>query len=185
MARKQIMDAADMARVSTRLSHELIERNKGIENVVLIGIQRRGVPLARRIAALVEQAESITLPVGKLDITFYRDDLSMLAEHPVVSGTEIPFSIQNKAVVIVDDVLYTGRTARAAIEAIMEAGRPACIQLMVMIDRGHRELPIRADFVGKNVPTSHNEIVHVCVDEFDGEDTVYIDEKEGGKGHGA
>ena len=175
---KKIMDQNDMQRACVRLSHELIERNKGTEDLALIGIQRRGVPLARRIASLVEQTEGVRLPVGKLDITFYRDDLSMLAEHPVVSSTDIPFSVEGKRLVIVDDVLYTGRTARVAIEAIMETGRPRCIQLMVMIDRGHRELPIRADFVGKNLPTSHEEIVHVCVDEFDGENMVYIESSQ-------
>lgn len=183
MARKQIMDCADMSRIITRLAHELIERNKGTENVVLVGIQRRGVVLAKRIADTIERTEGIRLPTGKLDITFYRDDLSMLAEHPVVSGTEIPFSVQRKTVVIIDDVLYTGRTARAAIEVIMEAGRPDCIQLVVMVDRGHRELPIRADFVGKNVPTSQNEQVAVCVEEFDGINAIYIEDLEGGPGH--
>ena len=176
---KSIMDQCDMSRACVRLAHELIERNKGVDDVVLIGIQRRGVPLAQRIAELVGQYEGVTPPVGKLDITFYRDDLSLLAEHPVVSGTDIPFSLQGKTVVIVDDVLYTGRTVRAAIDALMEIGRPCCIQLMVMIDRGHRELPIRADFVGKNVPTSHNEVVRVCVEKFDGQERVYIDNREG------
>lgn len=178
MARKNILDQNDLARACTRLAHELIERNKGTDDVVLIGIQRRGVPLAKRIAGLVRQHEGAVLPVGMLDITFYRDDLSLLAEHPVVSGTDIPFVIQDKKVVIVDDVIYTGRTARAAIEALMEIGRPRCVQLMVMIDRGHRELPIRADFVGKNVPTSQDEVVHVCVERFDGCDMVYIDSRE-------
>ena len=153
MKRKNIMDASDISRASTRLAHELIERNKGAADLVLIGIQRRGVPLAKRVADLVRQFEGVEIPVGMLDITFYRDDLSMLAEHPVINGTDIPFMI----------------------EAVMEAGRPKCIQLMVMIDRGHRELPIRADFVGRNLPTSHNEIVHVCEECFDGESGVYIE----------
>jgi pyrimidine operon attenuation protein/uracil phosphoribosyltransferase len=172
---KIIMDAADMHRACTRLAHELIEKNKGVDDVVLVGIQRRGVPLAERVAALVEQFEGVRIPVGRLDITFYRDDLSLLAEHPVIKGTDIPFGIHEKRVVLVDDVLYTGRTARAAIEALMEMGRARCIQLMVMVDRGHRELPIRADFVGKNLPTSHNEIVHVCVEQYDGQDGVAIE----------
>lgn len=178
MKRKNIMDASDVARASTRLAHELIERNKGTDDLVLIGIQRRGVPLAKRVAGLVRQFEGVEIPVGMLDITFYRDDLSMLAEHPVINGTDIPFMIQGKRVVLVDDVIYTGRTARAAIEAIMESGRARCIQLMVMVDRGHRELPIRADFIGKNLPTAHNEVVHVCVQEFDGENGVYIETNE-------
>ena len=175
MKRKNIMDASDISRASTRLAHELIERNKGAADLVLIGIQRRGVPLAKRVADLVRQFEGVEIPFGMLDITFYRDDLSMLAEHPVINGTDIPFMIQDKRVVLVDDVIYTGRTARAAIEAGMEAGRPKCSQLMVMIDRGHRELPIRADFAGRNLPTSHHENVHVCEECFDGESGVYIE----------
>ncbi|MEG1849130.1 MAG: bifunctional pyr operon transcriptional regulator/uracil phosphoribosyltransferase PyrR [Oscillospiraceae bacterium] len=172
---KNIMDAKDMSRVCVRLAHEIIERNKGTDGLVLIGIQRRGVPLAHRIAALIGEYEGVNLPVGRLDITFYRDDLSLLSDHPILSGTDLPFSVQDQTVIIVDDVLYTGRTARAAIEAIMEAGRPKCIQLLVMIDRGHRELPIRADFVGKNLPTSQNEVVHVCVEQYDGENKVTLD----------
>lgn len=179
MKHKSIMDAADMRRAYTRLAHELIERNKGVDNVVLVGIQRRGVPLAEQVAARIEQFEGARLPVGRLDITFYRDDLSLLSEHPVIKGTDIPFGVHNKRVVLVDDVLYTGRTARAAIEALMEIGRPRCIQLMVMIDRGHRELPIRADFIGKNLPTAHDEIVHVCVEQYDGEEGVYIETPAG------
>ncbi len=171
------MDSADVARAYARLAHELIEKNRGVENVVLVGIQRRGVPIAKKVASLVEQYEHVELPVGSLDITFYRDDLSLLSEHPVINGTDIPFMIQGKRVVLVDDVLYTGRTARSAIEAILEIGRAECIQLMVLIDRGHRELPFRADFVGKNLPTSHNEVVHVCVEQYDGEDGVYIESR--------
>ena len=175
---RQIMDENDMNRAYVRLAHELIERNRGVKNVVLIGIQRRGVPMAEKIAALVKQYEGEELPVGKLDITFYRDDLSLLSQHPVVSGTDIPFVIEGKHVVIVDDVIYTGRTVRAAIEAIMDTGRPQSIQLMVMVDRGHRELPIRPDYVGKNVPTSKNEVVHVCVDRFDGCNMVSISDRK-------
>lgn len=178
MKRKNILNETEMNRACVRLAHELIERNKGADDLVLVGIQRRGVPLARRVAALVEQFEGVELPVGMLDITFYRDDLSLLAEHPVINGTDLPFMLHGKTVVLVDDVLYTGRTARAAIEAIMESGRARCIQLMVMVDRGHRELPIRADFIGKNLPTAHNEVVHVCVQELDGENGVYIETKE-------
>ena len=169
------MDSADMHRACVRLAHELIEHNRGVESVVLVGIQRRGVPIAQKVAKLVEQHEKVTVPTGMLDITFYRDDLSLLSEHPVINGTNIPFMIQGKRVVLVDDVIYTGRTVRAAIEAIMEIGRPQCIQLMVLIDRGHRELPIRADFVGKNLPTSNEEVVHVCVEQLDGEDGVYLE----------
>lgn len=178
MKRKNIMDASDVTRASTRLAHELIERNKGVEDLVLIGIQRRGVPLARRVSDLVYQFEGVRIPVGMLDITFYRDDLSLLAEHPIINGTDLPFMVGDKKVVLVDDVIYTGRTVRAAIEAVMEAGRPKSIQLMVMIDRGHRELPIRADFIGKNLPTSHDEVVHVCEEQFDGESGVYIESEE-------
>ncbi len=176
--KKYIMDSGDISRACIRLAHELIERNKGAEDIVLVGIQRRGVPLAKKISELVEQYEGVKIPVGKLDITFYRDDLSMLAEHPVINGTDLPFVLEGKKVVLVDDVLFTGRTVRAAIEALMDAGRPKCIQLIVMVDRGHRELPIRADFIGKNIPTSLNEIVHVCVPEYDGENAVYISTTE-------
>lgn len=176
MKRKNIMDESDINRACIRLAHELIERNKGTDDVILVGIQRRGVPLAKRVAELVEQYEGVKLPVGMLDITFYRDDLSLLAEHPVINGTDLPFMLDGKKIVLVDDVLYTGRTVRAAIEALMDTGRAKCIQLMVMVDRGHRELPIRADFIGKNLPTSNNEIVHVCVPEYDGESGVYIEE---------
>lgn len=176
MKRKNIMDESDVNRACIRLAHELIERNKGTEDIVFVGIQRRGVPLAKKVAELVEQYEGVKIPVGMLDITFYRDDLSLLAEHPVINGTDLPFMLDGKKVVLVDDVLYTGRTVRAAIEALMDTGRAKCIQLMVMVDRGHRELPIRADFIGKNLPTSNNEIVHVCVPEFDGESGVYIEE---------
>ncbi|MEG2173906.1 MAG: bifunctional pyr operon transcriptional regulator/uracil phosphoribosyltransferase PyrR [Oscillospiraceae bacterium] len=176
MSHRNIMDESDMNRACVRLAHEVIERNKGVENVVLIGIQRRGVPLAQHIADLIEQHGGSRPPVGQLDITFYRDDLSLLADHPVLSGTDIPFSLRDKCVIIVDDVIYTGRTVRAAIDAIMDVERPQCIQLMVMIDRGHRELPFRADFVGKNVPTANSEIVHVCVERFDGTNMVYIED---------
>ena len=175
MKRKNIMDETEINRACVRLAHELIERNKGTDDIVFVGIQRRGVPLAKKVAELVEQYEGVKLPVGMLDITFYRDDLSLLAEHPVINGTDLPFVLDGKKVILVDDVLYTGRTVRAAIEALMDSGRAKCIQLMVMVDRGHRELPIRADFIGKNLPTSNNEIVHVCVPEFDGESGVYIE----------
>ncbi len=178
MQKTEIMDENAISRAITRISHEIIEKNKGIENLVLIGIQRRGVPLAKRIADKIKSVENSEIPVGILDITLYRDDLSLLNEHPVINGTEIDFDIKNKKVVLVDDVIYTGRTVRAAIDAIMDINRPQMIQLAVLIDRGHRELPIRADYVGKNVPTSRSEIVHVNVIEIDGENSVTISNKE-------
>ena len=170
----QIMDEQAINRAVTRISHEIIEKNKGINDLVLIGIQRRGVPLAHRIAQKIKEVEGATIPVGILDITLYRDDLSLLAEHPIIKGTEIDFSITGKKIVLIDDVLYTGRTIRAAIDALMDFGRPKMIQLAILIDRGHRELPIRADYVGKNVPTSNDEVVHVKVNEVDGENKVII-----------
>ncbi len=173
----KIMDGQDMERALKRVAHEIIE-NCDLKETVLVGIQRRGVPLAKRIQAHIQQFENIKIDVGVLDITFYRDDLSLLSDHPIINGTDVPFSIQDKTVVMVDDVLYTGRTGRAAIDALMDMGRPRCIKFAVMIDRGHRELPIRADFVGKNVPTSNSEIIHVLVSEMDGEDNVVIADKE-------
>lgn len=169
-----LMDATTMERALTRIAHEILERNKGLKDLCIIGIQRRGVPLANRIADKIEIIEGVRPPVGILDITFYRDDLSMLAEHPVVNGTMIDFVVNNKIIVLVDDVLYTGRTARAAIEAVFDMGRPSCIQLAILIDRGHRELPIRADYFGKNVPTSKLEVISVKVNEFDGIDGVVL-----------
>ena len=173
----EIMDEAAMTRAIKRIAHEIIERNKGTENLMLIGIQRRGVPIAKRIGELIMQEENVTLPVGTLDITFYRDDLSLLAEHPQVKGTDVPANVNGMNVVMVDDVLYTGRTARAAMDAICDMGRPALIQLAVMVDRGHRELPIRADYVGKNVPTSRQEMIKVSVTEYDGEEDVALYEQ--------
>lgn len=169
-----LMDANAISRALTRISHEIVERNKGLENLVIIGIQRRGVPMARRIAGILESIESVRPPVGILDITFYRDDLSMLSAHPIVNGTDIPFDVNDKTIVLVDDVLYTGRTVRAAIEALFDMGRPASIQLAIMVDRGHRQLPIRADYVGKNVPTSNSESIRVELIEVDGEDRVVL-----------
>ncbi len=170
----EIMDDNSMRRAISRIAHEIIEKNKGTNDLVLIGIQRRGAFLAKMIAAKIKEVEGKAIPVGDLDITFYRDDLSILSEHPIVNGTNIGFSITNKRIVLIDDVLYTGRTARAAIEAIMEIGRPKFIRLAVLIDRGHRELPIRADYVGKNVPTSLQEIVDVRLAEVDGINMVTI-----------
>ena len=173
---KEIMDANQMRRALVRISHEILEKNKGVENLCLVGIQRRGVTLAKRIQENIEMIEGVKLPLGILDITFYRDDLSLLSEHPTVNSTRIDFDINNKKIVLVDDVIFTGRTVRAAIEALMDMGRPKMIQLAVLIDRGHRELPIRADYVGKNVPTSRKEIVHVLVDEFDNDNRVIIEQ---------
>lgn len=174
----EIMDENGISRAITRISHEIIEKNKGVGNLALIGIQRRGVPLAKRLAQKIQEVEGKKVDVGILDITFYRDDLSLLSEHPIVNGTEINFSVNDRKIVLVDDVLYTGRTVRAAIDAIMDIGRPKCIQLAIIVDRGHRELPIRADYVGKNVPTSRSEVVHVKLIEVDGINKVTIDDME-------
>ena len=149
-----LMDADAIRRAIVRISHEILEKNKGVEDVVLVGIHTLGVPLAERLAAAIEKIEDVKVPVGKVDITMYRDDLSTLEYNPVVRNTEIDFDMTGKTVILVDDVLYTGRTIRAALDAIIDMGRPKAIQLAVLIDRGHRELPIRADFAGKNVPTS-------------------------------
>ncbi|MDP9483270.1 MAG: bifunctional pyr operon transcriptional regulator/uracil phosphoribosyltransferase PyrR, partial [Chloroflexota bacterium] len=159
--------------------HELVEKQAGTTGLVLVGIQRRGVPLAHRIAAAIAEHEGAVLPVGALDITFYRDDLSLVAQQPLVKGTDLPFDLNGATVVLVDDVLYTGRTIRAAMDALVDFGRPQAIRLAVLIDRGHRELPIRADHVGKNVPTSREEIVKVHLAETDGEDGVDIERVAG------
>ena len=164
----EIMDEATMKRALRRIAHEIVENNHGTENLCVIGIQRRGVSLARMLCAEIGEFEHAMLPLGMLDITFYRDDLSMRSEQPVVHSTEIPFDVERAKVVMVDDVLFSGRTARAAMDAICARGRPAQIQLAVLIDRGHRELPIRADYVGKNVPTRKSEMIGVSVPEFDG-----------------
>ena len=171
-----IMDAEAMRRAIVRIAHEIIEKNKGVENVILVGIRARGVPLAQRIAKEIENIEKVKVPVGFLDITLYRDDLSTLAYNPIVHGTEIEFDIRGKVIVLVDDVLYTGRTIRAALDALIDMGRPKVIELAVLIDRGHKELPIRADFVGKNVPTAQKEIIDVTLKENDDIDEVVISE---------
>ncbi len=173
-----IMDEAGVRRALKRIAHEIIENNHGVEGLTLVGIQRRGVVLARMIREVIKEVEGVTLPMGVLDITFYRDDLSILAAHPVVNTTDLPFQVQDARIVMVDDVLYSGRTARAAMDAICDMGRPALIQLAVMVDRGHRELPIRADYVGKNLPTSKSELVAVNVPEFDGALSVVLYEKK-------
>jgi len=172
---RRIMAAEDIRRAVTRISHEIVEKQAGIEGLVLVGIQRRGVPLARRIAEAIRENEGADLLVGALDITFYRDDLSLVAQQPIVKGTDLPFAIDGRTVVLVDDVLYTGRTIRAAMDALVDFGRPQAIRLAVLVDRGHRELPIRADHVGKNVPTSREELVRVHLEEVDGEDGVDIE----------
>lgn len=171
-----LMDEMDIKRALTRITHEIIEKNKGVENVVVIGIRRRGGPLAYRLAERIEAIEGIKVPVGILDITLYRDDLTTLASQPQVHRTEVNFKINNKIIVLVDDVLYTGRTVRAALDALIDIGRPKCIQLAVLIDRGHRELPVKADYVGKNVPTSKQENVAVLVKEVDDRELVVIQE---------
>ncbi len=170
----QIMDEAAMNRALMRISHEIVEKNKGVDGVVLIGIRRRGEPIARHIRENIRKIEDTELPCGSIDIRFYRDDLTALSEMPQVRKTELPFDVTDKNVILVDDVLYTGRTARAAIEAVFSCGRPRRIQLAVLVDRGHRELPIRADFVGKNLPTSHSELVEVRLPEYDGETGVFL-----------
>lgn len=173
-----IMDAEQMRRAIVRISHEIIEKNEGIDNVVLVGIRTRGVPLAERLAQAIEAIENTKLQTGSLDITLYRDDLSSLAYNPIVHDTEIDFDLNGKTVVLVDDVLYTGRTIRAALDAIIDMGRPKAIQLAVMVDRGHRELPIRADYVGKNVPTSRKESIEVLLTEMGEADEVVIGDIE-------
>jgi pyrimidine operon attenuation protein/uracil phosphoribosyltransferase len=174
----QLLDEVAMGRAITRIAHEILEKNKGTQDLVLVGIKTRGVPIAKRIAAKVKEFEGVELVVGTLDITLYRDDLSKEQIDPVVHGSHIPHNITDKTVILVDDVLYTGRTARAALDAIMDIGRPIVIQLAVLVDRGHRELPIRADYVGKNVPTAKTEIVKVKLLETDGENTVLLESKE-------
>ena len=172
----ELIDGEGLRRAITRLAHEIIERNDGAASIVLVGIRRRGFPIAKRIAAKIREFEGVDVPVGALDITLYRDDLQMIAHQPVVSGTEIPFDIDERVVVLVDDVLYTGRTVRAALDELIDFGRPRAIQLAVIVDRGHREIPIRADFVGKNVPTSKREVIMVAVTEVDGHDGVSLGE---------
>ena len=173
-----IMDDPAMNRALIRISHEIVEHNKGLDDVCIIGIQRRGVPLGKKIRDNLEQIEGVKVPMGILDITFYRDDLSMLASHPVVNGTHIPFDVNGTKIVLVDDVLYTGRTIRSAIDNIFDMGRPSCIQLVELIDRGHRQLPFKADYVGKNVPTSESEQVDVMFEDVDGVTQVLLTKEE-------
>jgi pyrimidine operon attenuation protein/uracil phosphoribosyltransferase len=172
--KSQIMDAAGIERTLTRLSHEILEKNKGAASIAIVGIRTRGEFLARRIARTIENVEHTALQIGSLDITLYRDDLIGKLEQPELKGTEILFDISDRNVILIDDVLYTGRTIRAALDALADLGRPQSIQLAVLVDRGHRQLPIRADFVGKNVPTATSESIRVHVAEIDGEDAVLL-----------
>jgi pyrimidine operon attenuation protein / uracil phosphoribosyltransferase len=175
MPARSTMDADQIRRAITRLGHEIVERQGGTDALVLIGIQRRGVVLAHRLADAIAAAEGVRVPVGALDISLYRDDLSELANYPIVRPTELPFDITDRTVVLVDDVLYTGRTVRAALDALTDFGRPRAVRLVVLVDRGHRELPIRADHVGRNIPTARAERVNVHVEELDGVDEVELD----------
>lgn len=175
MKEKIVMDKTSLNRVLTRVAHEILEHNRGAKNLAIVGIRSRGVHLARRLSNKIKEIEKVKVPIGALDITFYRDDVATHL-HPRVASTEIDFDVEGKLIVLVDDVLYTGRTIRAAMDAITDFGRPASVQLAVMIDRGHRELPIRADYVGKNIPTSQKEEVKVNLKEVDGVDSVVIEE---------
>ncbi|HLB11366.1 MAG TPA: bifunctional pyr operon transcriptional regulator/uracil phosphoribosyltransferase PyrR [Dehalococcoidia bacterium] len=174
MREKELMGEADMRRGLTRIAHEIIERNQGVEDLAVIGMRTRGVPLARRLAQLLESLEGQPIPVGALDVTLYRDDLNMRGVRAKLQRTDIPIDLKGKRVILVDDVLYTGRTTRAALDALIDLGRPRCVQLAVMVDRGHRELPIRPDYVVKNVPTSVQEEVQVRLQEVDGVDQVVL-----------
>jgi pyrimidine operon attenuation protein/uracil phosphoribosyltransferase len=173
-----LMDANQINRALSRIAHEIIEKNKGLGEVALVGIRRRGVPLAQRLAAKLREFEGSTVPVGELDITLYRDDLTEITADPQVKRSQIDFALPGRVIILVDDVLYTGRTVRAALDALLDIGRPAQIQLAVLCDRGHRELPIRADYVGKNVPTARRERVEVSLVEVDGLDQVALYEAE-------
>lgn len=173
-----VMTAEDMERALRRMSSEIAEKNHGVENIVIIGIQRRGVYLAGRLREMMRGSEGVKLPLGELDITLYRDDITLLSDQPVVYSTSVPFDLNGKKVILVDDVLFTGRTIRAALEALGDIGRPACVQLLILIDRGHRELPIQPDYLGKAVPTSQQETVEVRVKELDGNDEAVICARE-------
>src|SRR4026208_1189348 len=175
----QVMDADRMSRALTRMAHEILERNRGLDEIALVGIRTRGVPLARRIGRALREINGDDVPTGALDVTLYRDDLMRhpVGPQPVVRRTEIPFSIDDKKILLVDDVLYTGRTTRAALDALIDSGRPKAIQLIVLVDRGHRELPIKADYVGKNLPTNPDESVQVRLQETDGTDEVVLQQE--------
>src|SRR3954468_8527722 len=175
-----VMDADRIGRTLTRIAHEIVERNKGVEDLALVGVRTRGVHIARRLARSLREITGQEIPTGALDITLYRDDLMRQAvgPQPLVRKTDIPFSIDDRIILLVDDVLYTGRTVRAALDALIDFGRPQAIQLVVLVDRGHRELPIKADYVGKNLPTSRRESVQVRLEEVDGDDEVVINGEE-------
>lgn len=172
--KSELMDDKSIKRTLTRLAHEIVEKNKGAQDLVLIGIKRRGHPMAKRLSELIYAFEGVKVPVGSIDITWYRDDLKKVTEEPKLKDDNLIVSVENKKIILVDDVIYTGRTSRAAIDAIIDTGRPNMIQLCVLIDRGHRELPIRPDYVGKNIPTSKNELVSVELTEIDNNDSVKI-----------
>jgi pyrimidine operon attenuation protein/uracil phosphoribosyltransferase len=178
LEKAKILDKEAMARSLTRIAHEIVEKNRGTDELCLMGIRNRGVYLAQRLAECIKKIENRDIPVGILDITLYRDDLTLIASQPLVHKTEIDFDINDKILILVDDVLYTGRTVRAALDALIDFGRPKSIQLAVLIDRGHRELPVRADYAGKNIPTSQKETVEVRLVEADGVDEVVIVEKD-------
>ncbi len=173
-----LMDNEDLGRVIKRIAHEMVEQNKGTDGMVLVGIHRRGVYLARRLQKIIEEVEGTKVPCGELDITLYRDDLTLLFEQPMVHSTRMPQDISGKNIFLIDDVLYTGRTVRAALEALVDLGRPSAVKLAVIIDRGHRELPIHADIYGRKVPTSKSEVIEVKVTELDGKDEVVICERD-------
>ena len=174
----RIMDASTIQRALQRIAHQILERNPRVEDLVLIGIRTRGVPLALRLASIIKSLEGRPVAVGVLDISLYREDLTQIDDCPVLNKTEIPFDITGKVLILVDDVLFTGRTTRVALNALMDMGQPRLVQAAVLIDRGHRQLPIHADYVGKNVPTTDNEIVHVMLKETDNEEQVFLAEKD-------
>jgi pyrimidine operon attenuation protein/uracil phosphoribosyltransferase len=179
---RQIMTTDDVRRALVRISHEIVEKHGGTDGLALVGIQRRGVPIAERLAAAIKEHEGVQPPVGSLDITFYRDDLSQVARAPLLKAADLPFALEASTIVIVDDVLYTGRTVRAALDALVDVGRPKAVRLAVLVDRGHRELPIRADHVGKNVPTSRDEVIKVHLREVDGGDDDVVNERRAAEG---
>jgi len=183
MSERILMSADDMQRALVRVAHEIVERNKGARDLLLVGMQTRGVPIAKRLAVTIQSLENISVPVGSLDISLYRDDLSSLSLKPTVHRTDIPVDVTDKQIVLVDDVFYTGRSIRAAMDALIDLGRPQSIQLAVLVDRGHRELPIRADYVGKNIPTARNEEIKVEIKEVDGEDRIVIITPDKGASH--
>ena len=174
---KVIQNQEEIDKSLKRIAHEILEKNKTVKDLVLIGIRRRGITLAKRISLKIKEIEGIKIPIGAVDINLYRDDLSEVASQPILRKTEVPFSVKGKKVILVDDVLYTGRTIKAALDAIIDLGRPRFIQLAVLLDRGHRELPIRADYVGKNIPTSREELIEVMLTEDDGIDEVIVQEE--------